>query len=146
MATDAQMLEALELFSEFSREELEQIAPIADPALVGEGEVLTRRGDAAETLYVVLSGNFMVYFREGQAFTIHEPGELMGVFTVHTPFRYISTSVALTDGKVLALPSHELLALIEGNTAIGDKMMRKLNAIAEKKPHLKMQEDVQGDN
>ncbi len=146
MATDAQILEGLELFSELGQKELEQIALIAESTLVGEGEVLTRRGDVAETLYIVLSGNFMVYFKEGQAFTLHKQGELMGVFTVQTPFRYISTAVALTDGKVLTLPSRELLRLIEGNAAIGDKMMRKINAIAAEKPHLNVEETVQDDN
>jgi len=130
MPTEIQALETMELFSELTPEELEQINSIANPMIVSEAEILARKGATAHNFFIILSGNFMVSFDEGRAITLHDTGDIMGWSTVFTPFRYKGTIVALTPGEVLAMPGEEFLGLILSNTALGDKVMKKINQIA----------------
>jgi CRP-like cAMP-binding protein len=127
MATDVQVLQTLELFRELSGDELETIAELATPFRVREGEVLTRRNDPANTFYLVLSGNFMIYFRGGQAFTVHDAGEAIGMATLMAPHYYRGTTVALTDGEVLSIPGGKFQELVQGHSGLAEKLMRKLS-------------------
>jgi CRP-like cAMP-binding protein len=129
MATDVQTLKSLELFKELDGDEMLAVAGLAFPLRVREGEVLTRRKDPAHTFYIVLSGNYMVYFKGGQAFTIHDRGAVIGMGTMFTPFHYRGTTVALTDGEVLSISGAKFLELFRGNSGLGDKLMRKLNDV-----------------
>jgi CRP-like cAMP-binding protein len=136
MPTDIQTLKSLDLFGELTSEELQQVAAIIHPMRVSEGEILTQRGEPAQMFYVVLKGNFMISFKEGRAFTLHEQGDIIGWSTIVTPFRYTGTAVALTDGEVLTLQGDDFLQVIQGESSIGDKIMNKINPIiAERVPY-----------
>ncbi len=129
MSTDIQTLKSLEIFSELDHEDVEEIASLLTPLKIMEGETLMRRGDLAHTFYIVLSGNFMVSFKEDRTITLHNRGDIMGWSTVITPFQYTGTGVALTDGEVLSLPGQNFLRLIQGNSVLGDKIMKKINSV-----------------
>ncbi|MCK4620083.1 MAG: cyclic nucleotide-binding domain-containing protein [Desulfobacterales bacterium] len=137
MSTDIQTLKSLDLFAELNFGELEQIAPLMHLMKVAEGEVLTRKGEPARTFFIILSGNFMLSFNEERSFTLHNKGNIIGLSTVVTPFRYTGTAVALTDGLVLLMQGQEFLRLIQSNSALGDKIMRKINKIvSERMPYM----------
>ena len=137
MSTDIQTLKSLDLFAGLNFGELEQIAPLMHLMKVTEGEVLTRRGEPARTFFIILSGNFMLSFNEERSFTVHNKGNIIGLSTVVTPFRYTGTAVALTDGLVLLMQGQEFLRLIQSNSALGDKIMRKINKIvSERMPYM----------
>lgn len=137
MSTDIQTLESLDLFADLNFDELEQIAPLMHLMKVTEGEVLTRKGEPARTFFIILSGNFMLSFNEERSFTLHNKGNIIGLSTVVTPFRYTGTAVALTDGLVLLMQGQEFLRLIQSNSALGDKIMRKINKIvSERMPYM----------
>lgn len=137
MSTDIQTLKSLDLFAELSFGELEQIAPLMHLMKVAEGEVLTRKGEPACTFFIILSGNFMLSFNEERSFTLHNKGNIIGLSTVVIPFRYTGTAVALTDGLVLLMQGQEFLRLIQSNSALGDKIMRKINKIvSERMPYM----------
>ena len=137
MSTDIQTLKSLDLFAGLNFGELEQIAPLIHLMKVTEGEVLTRKGEPARTFFIILSGNFMLSFNEERSFTLHNKGNIIGLSTVVTPFRYTGTAVALTDGLVLLMQGQEFLRLIQSNSALGDKIMRKINEIvSERMPYM----------
>ena len=129
MSTDIQTLKSLDLFADLNFGELEQIAPLMHLMKVTEGEVLTRKGELARTFFIILSGNFMLSFKEERSFTLHNKGNIIGLSTVVSPFRYTGTAIALTDGLVLLMQGQEFLRLVQSNSAIGDKIMRKINKI-----------------
>ncbi len=129
MPTDISTLESLEIFEELSSDDLAEISALLHAVRVGEGEVLTRRGDTAHTFYIVLSGNYMIYFKGGKAFTLHNRGDMIGVATILTPFRYRGTTVALTDGEALAMAGDKFLELIQSNASLGDKLLQKLTEV-----------------
>jgi CRP-like cAMP-binding protein len=137
MSTDIQTLKSLDLFADLNFGELEQIAPLMHLMKVTEGEVLTRKGETARTFFIILSGNFMLSFNEERSFTLHNKGNIIGWSTVVTPFRYTGTAIALTDGLVLSMPGQEFLRLIQSNSALGEKIMRKINKIvSERMPYM----------
>lgn len=129
MPIDAKQLESLDIFSDFNSKEIEKINALAHYQRVMEGEILLCRGDHAKTFYVTLSGNFMIYFKDNRAFTLHNQGEIIGWSSILAPFQYTGTAVALTEGKLLAVEGNELLGLIQSDAVIGDKLMKKINPI-----------------
>jgi len=130
MPTEIQTIESLDLFKDLENEELESLAESMNPMKVSEGEVLARRKDIAHTFFVTLSGNYMICFKEGRAFTIHDKGSVIGMSTIITPFQFQSTAIALTEGEVLSIPGAKLLELTQSNASLGSKIMHKLNDIA----------------
>ncbi|MBU1162856.1 MAG: cyclic nucleotide-binding domain-containing protein [Proteobacteria bacterium] len=136
MSTDIQTLKSLDLFADLNFGELEKIASLMHMMKVTEGEVLTRKGESARTFFIVLSGNFMLSFKKDRSFTLHNKGNIIGWSTVVTPFQYRGTAIALTDGLVLSMPGQEFLRLIQSDSTLGDKIMRKINKIvSERMPY-----------
>jgi len=136
MSTDIQTLKSLDLFADLNFGELEKIAPLMHSMKIAEGEVLTRKGEPARTFFIVLSGNFMLSFKKDRSFTLHNKGNIIGWSTVVTPFQYRGTAIALTDGLVLSMPGQEFLRLIQSDSTLGDKIMRKINKIvSERMPY-----------
>jgi len=67
---------------------------------------------------------------------LHNKGNIIGWSTVVTPFQYRGTAIALTDGLVLSMPGQEFLRLIQSDSTLGDKIMRKINKIvSERMPY-----------
>ena len=54
----------------------------------------------------------------------------MGWSTVVAPFEYTGTVTALDDGSLLYISSHDFFHLIQNNNELGEKLMKKINAIA----------------
>ena len=130
MPTDPMELGSMDLFAELSPAELEQVQAIAHPVQVAEAEIITRIGAPARNFFVILSGNFMIAFKDDRAITLHDKGKIMGWSTVFSPFRYKGTTVALTDSEVVSIPGDKSLSLIQSNAALGNKIMNKINVIA----------------
>ncbi|KPA12198.1 Cyclic nucleotide-binding protein [Candidatus Magnetomorum sp. HK-1] len=121
-------LQQLDLFKELSYSEAAKVHAISKAARVNEGEQLFEMGNPAHTFFVVLSGSYMVFFSDGTAYTLHNRGEITGWSTVVRPYHYTGTAVALTSGEVLAFDGSELLRIVQGDAALGDKIMGKVYA------------------
>ncbi|MBW2368286.1 MAG: cyclic nucleotide-binding domain-containing protein [Deltaproteobacteria bacterium] len=129
MSADEQLLSTMDLFAELESQELEKVAVLLHAMKVSEGEILTQRGEAAHTFYIILSGNYMMSFQAGRAVTLHHRGEIMGWSTVVTPFEYTGTGVALTDGEVLCMPGADFQELLQADAVVSEKIMKKINEI-----------------
>ena len=129
MTAEIKLLETLDIFEGVNHEDLEVVGELLKPMGVREGEVLTRRGDPAQNFYIILSGSYMIYFKDGRAFTLHEKGSVIGMSTMLEPFNYRGTTVALTDGEVLMVAGDKFNELIQGNARLGGKIMRTLNDV-----------------
>jgi len=75
----------------------------------------------------------MLSFKEDRTITLHEKGDIMGWSTVVTPFQYRGTVTALTEGEVLTMSGQEILRLIQENSTLSEKIMKKINAVVEKR-------------
>lgn len=130
MTVPLKLLESLDFFHGLPSTDLQKISQIMQHWKVSEGELLTRRGDAAQSFFVVMTGNFMIFFQNGEAITLHEKGEIIGVTTVLQPSGYRGTTIALTDGEVLQAKGAAFLDLIHRHTGIGAILTRRLEELA----------------
>lgn len=137
MAVDAKTIHNILLFEDMQEDALQKIARLLNHMNVHEGEILTQRGEGAHTFYIILSGNYLVSFSDGRAFTLHEKGQIMGWSSVVSPFRYSGTAVALTRGEVLYMSSEDFRELLQGDAVISDVLMKKITAVVtERRPYV----------
>ncbi|MBC2717491.1 MAG: cyclic nucleotide-binding domain-containing protein [Desulfobacteraceae bacterium] len=129
MHLDLQNIQEIDLFKDLSPEELDKILPIVHPVKIIEGERLIREGDTSQILYVIISGNYMIHFKDGRAFTLHNKGDMIGWTTVAGPFTYQESAVALTGGEALTIPIEEFLHLMQGDSDLGSKITKKVTEI-----------------
>jgi CRP-like cAMP-binding protein len=129
MPASLELLRSIELFSTFTQEELEKIAPLVNPMKVMEGEILAKRGYRARSFFIVIKGDFMLSFEKGKAITLHNKGDIMGWSTLVAPFEYRGTVIALTNGEVLTLPGQEFYLLLQSESDLSNKIMDEINSI-----------------
>lgn len=129
MHLDLQNITELDIFKELSPDEVEMLLPIVHPVKIFEGERLIREGDVAQIFYVVISGNYLIYFKDGRAFTLNRKGDIIGWSTIASPFTYHENAVALTDGEALTIPLEDFLHLIQSNSNLSNKLTQKVAEI-----------------
>jgi CRP-like cAMP-binding protein len=70
----------------------------------------------------------MVYFNSGQAFTLHNAGDVIGWSFLKVFSNHQGTAVALTDGKVLRLSGMEFMRLLKSDIKLWDKILKAVAA------------------
>ncbi|MBW1650788.1 MAG: Crp/Fnr family transcriptional regulator [Deltaproteobacteria bacterium] len=129
MAIDVKIIQTFKLFEELNDKELEQLASIMDIITVKEGEAIVNKGETAHTLYFILKGSFMIHFSSGKAFTLNTKEDIIGWSTLVTPFNYTGNVTALTAGKLIAAQGKNLSMLIQSNSELSGKIMKKINSV-----------------
>ena len=132
MSIDAHILKPLDFFSDFKQHELESFAAVLKSRTAEAGEVIIERGTPALTFFIILSGTYEVTFEEDRSIVLDRIGEVMGWSTVVHPFHYIGTVKTRKEGEVLEISSRNFFELIQGNNALGEKIMKKIEKIASK--------------
>ncbi|MCP3873449.1 MAG: cyclic nucleotide-binding domain-containing protein [Desulfobacteraceae bacterium] len=130
MSIDAHILKPLDFFADFKQHELETFAAALKSRAVEAGEVIIKQGTPALTFFIILSGTYEVAFEGGRPNILERMGEVMGWSTVVHPFHYTGTVTAKKDGEVLEISSRGFFELIQGDNALGEKIMKKIDKIA----------------
>jgi len=130
MSIDAHILKPLGFFADFKQHELEAFAAALKSRTVESGEVLIKRGTPALTLFIILSGAYEVAFEKDRSIILEQVGEVMGWSTVVHPFHYTGTVKVKKEGEVLEISSRDFFELIQGDNALGEKIIKKINNIA----------------
>ena len=130
MSIDAHILKPLDFFSDFKQHELEACAATLKSRTVKAGEVIIERGTPALTFFIILSGTYEVDFEGDRSIILEQMGEVMGWSTVIHPFHYTGTITAKKDGEVMEISSRNFFELIQGDNALGEKIMKKIDKIA----------------
>ncbi len=133
MSINAHILKPLDFFVDFKQHELETCATVLKSRTVEAGEVIIERDTPALTFFIILSGVYEVAFEEDRSIVLEQIGEVMGWSTVVHPFHYTGTITAKKDGEVLELSSRDFFELIQGDNALGEKIMKKIDKIASKR-------------
>lgn len=130
---DLDIIKELELFSQLTTEEIDEIAPLIYVMPVLEGERLIREGEAATRFYISLSGSFMLHDAGGKAVTIHDRGHIIGESAVSgVPAAYHPvTATALTDGAVLVIPWTEVQPVMERYFESDQKIVSMIKMLAD---------------
>jgi CRP-like cAMP-binding protein len=129
MSIDTHILKSLDFFVDFKQHELEEFAAALKSRAVESGEVIIKRGTPALTFFIILSGTYEVAFEGDRSIILERMGEVMGWSTVVHPFHYTGTITVKKGGEVLGISSRDFFELIQGNNALGEKIMEKINKI-----------------
>jgi len=130
MPVDVQVIESLDFFHDLKMDENEEFAAQLKPREVKKGAIIIRKGTPALTFFILLSGAFEISSETGKSVTVDKPGEIMGWSTVVAPFEYMGTATALKDSNLLYISSQNFFRLIQNNNELGEKVMKKIQAIA----------------
>jgi CRP-like cAMP-binding protein len=130
---DWQEIKQLEIFEDLSPAKWDKLHPLLHPVSILEGEELFREGDRAHTFYIILSGHFMIHYRDGRAVTIDRPGDVIGWSTVVRPFRYTATVTSLTRSDLLSIPGERFFAFLQSDAETGERLIKKINGIIQRR-------------
>jgi CRP-like cAMP-binding protein len=125
----------LKIFKDLAPQQWSRIYPLIKKVSVIEGEDLIREGSRAESFYIVLSGHYMIHYRNGKAVTLNGKGDVIGWSSVVTLYTYTASVTALSDGEVLRIAGAEFLKLIQTDSMLGKKMLEKINEVVSSRPY-----------
>ncbi|TYT75153.1 Crp/Fnr family transcriptional regulator [Desulfobotulus mexicanus] len=126
--TMVRILKTLPLLKRVSPESIEILAAYMQIFRVREGEEIIRWGRRAETLYITISGDYMMAFPDGSAFTLHGSGEVIGMNAMLNQGRYTAKALALTDGSLMALYRSGRDRMLEDHPRFADRIHRSIQA------------------
>src|SRR5690348_16952164 len=103
-----EVLAQVELFERLDRVALARLAACADPLEFSPGETLFRQGDAADGLYVVVSGSFGIFATDPRTSTEAQIGEVarggvLGELALLFDEPRTATVRALLPGEILRI-------------------------------------------
>lgn len=115
------LVTAIPLFSGISRRHRATLAASADVVDVPAGWVLTKEGDAARELFVVVDGSAEVYV-DGERASIAGRGSIVGELGLMARARRSATVVARSDMRLLVVGARELGGLMHRFPSIRERV------------------------
>lgn len=126
----AELLARLEMFSELSERELEQLAAVAVPRTYAAGEVVFREGDPGNACHVVRTGSFKATKSHAGGRTIAltelHPGDMFGELAIFNGERRSATIEALEPASTVALLGEDIRRLLHSQPGMAVKMLGAL--------------------
>jgi CRP/FNR family transcriptional regulator, cyclic AMP receptor protein len=129
--TTVDLLHLVDQFGNCTKEQLSEVARLAECVQVGEGEVLTREGRIGREFFLILSGSAGVTQRGRRVNTLG-PGDFFGELAAMNPGPRNATVTALSDLDVLIIGPREFqsMADIPGfRDALLKSMARRLRTV-----------------
>ncbi len=119
-SSHAELLASAELFSAFTRDELEHLAAGAQSRRLGFGDTVCNAGDAAEGLFVVKSGSIRVFTEEAGkeiSMGVRKAGEVFAEIAMLREGRHESSARASAKTELLLIPRSVVAPIIAANPA-----------------------------
>ncbi len=126
-----------DLFKGVSIGALEKIASLCREKAFGAGEVIFRRGDPAESFYVLQEGQVDVFVsgqgESGIHFVMSTPGDLFGFMALAEPPVHVATATAISRVKAVQVPMDAVQRLIDSPTSDALVFLRNLVTLLAKR-------------
>lgn len=103
------------LLHHMSTESIDILSSYLDLRSMMEGEELYTWGEPAETLYLSVSGDYLMAFPDGRSFALHGSGRLIGMNALLPGRCYTARVISLTEGLLMALYKEKWLRLLREN-------------------------------
>ena len=118
------------LFGGLDEDELRRLAGIARETTLAPGAALFEQGDDSDGLYIVMSGIIRIYLTasDGREATINllEEGEVIGEIAILDGLPRSAGAAALTDAKLIFIPTVPFCALIDTSTKLSRQIILML--------------------
>src|SRR3954447_342718 len=127
LGTDAKiaLIKSAPLFENCSKQELRNIARIADELDLPAGKVLIREGERGREFFVIINGEVEVR-RKGRKMATLGPGSFVGEMALLSKIPRVATVTAATPLDVLVITDRAFITLLEKTPAMGVKVARTL--------------------
>jgi CRP-like cAMP-binding protein len=119
------LLKNAPLFAHCSKQELQQIASIADELDLPEGKVLIREGERGREFFVIVDGVVEVR-RKGRKVNDLGAGAFVGEIALLSKIPRTATVTAKTSVDVLVITDRAFMALLEKQPNLAVKVARTL--------------------
>lgn len=110
-------LKAVEMFARTPEDVLADVAALAEEVRFKAGETIFKKGDAGESLYVIVQGEVKVH-DEGLDLKRLKDKSVFGELAVLDPEPRSASITAITDAHLLRLDSEAFLELMSGNMEV----------------------------
>jgi ATP-binding cassette subfamily B protein len=116
----AEFLSTVEIFSPFTREEIDRLAEQAQPRFFSFGETVCNVGDSAEGLYVIKSGSVRIFTEEhGKEISmgVRKAGEVFAEIAMLRAYVHESSARSSAKTELLFIPRSAIEPVVMGNQA-----------------------------
>jgi CRP/FNR family cyclic AMP-dependent transcriptional regulator len=124
------LISKVPLFGGLSKQQLGQVAAIADEIDFKEGKVLTREGERGREFFVLLQGEADVR-RKGKRLATRRAGEFFGEIALVSDHPRVATVTTTTPVRALVIRDTDFRGLLNRTPQIALKV---LQAVAERLP------------
>jgi CRP-like cAMP-binding protein len=114
----AELIRALELFSQASVEQLYRLASIAQEADFAAGQTIFQEEDIGDAFYVLVKGKVEHTSEQRNIKEVLGPGEALGLYSVLTREPRYATARALEDTFAISIGAEDLYNLLSNNMEI----------------------------
>lgn len=119
-------LSKIPLFSDLPLSSLRKVLAICSKVALDEGQVLCKKDDESNAMYVLLSGKLAVKIDTSIPVATIEPVSSIGEMGVFTGEPRTATVQAIQKSALLLLHKYELNVLIKRDTEFGVRIMSKV--------------------
>src|ERR1700754_2392766 len=120
MSSHADFLASVDLFSVFTRDEIERLSAGAQSRLLAFGDTVCKAGDPAEGVFVVKSGSIRVFTEESGkeiSMGVRKAGEVFAEIVMLRDYRHESSARASGKTELLCIPRNVVAPIVAGNPA-----------------------------
>ena len=121
-------LRRIPLFSDLNMQQYTKILSICTKRELVSGEVLCTAGDAADSLFVLVSGTLHIAFRDGREMSRLAPREIIGKLGFFTGEKHTATVTADSDSTVLTITRDEIMRIFTADKDLWVKVLSNLVA------------------
>jgi CRP-like cAMP-binding protein len=124
------MIKQVPLFARCSKQNLTQVAGIADEIDLPEGRVLTREGSTGHEFFVLLEGTADVKQGSKKVSTL-KAGDFFGEIALISRIPRTATVTTTSPGRALVITAHDFRSLVDRSPAVA---LQVLEAVASRLP------------
>jgi CRP-like cAMP-binding protein len=112
-----------------SPDDLEQLASVAQMRDYSESETVFREGEAADSVYLVVSGQLSLQLSPSTIYRKHlvnvGPGEMLGWSSLLENSRFAATAVVVEPTQLIRIDATRLRAICQDDPQFGYEFMRR---------------------
>jgi small-conductance mechanosensitive channel/CRP-like cAMP-binding protein len=126
-----EVIESVEIFAPLSAEEKEAVARSAIRSVYAPGELILRRGDPGDSMFVIYRGNVQVWLpgRDGNPQQVAElkPGNFFGEMALLTGEPRNADVITVSEVETLEIRKGVLQQLLDNNAALAEALSRTIS-------------------
>ena len=123
MTTDPNLVRNISCFRDLSKDQIKNIAQIANAVCYPPNKVLFREGESGRNLYFLVKGKIEVLYNIGEAGQVHvdtiSEEEFFGCSALLEPYTYTATMRSLSEIEVIAVDASALRKLMQKDYQLG---------------------------